>query len=312
MAKKNNTTEVNKDVETKDKFNPLDGDTIVRDYSAPQTLEAIDIPEPIFIPPINGVTNEPQQPTPRPKKTNQPVTDNPPPSGFERDNSFDIRPRTSVQVDDDEFEKMMDDSSSEELAEMLVDAYVTIKSDAIFLVFEITDEKLIKKSLKGKFNMEFLHVRIPIEEGKIITYKEYIDEYNAKIKEALTTPNSTQKKLRDLLAKILEKRGAKITPEQSLIYYLGKDLLMTTGKILQQTQTNNVILNYIQEVYSSQKREIEDLKRQNDLLKQQQSDAMQKEREKAKEGKVVDKKSEKIKDAIVVNDIEDKEEMLNL
>jgi hypothetical protein len=224
-------------------------------------------------------------------------------------------PKSAKEISPEDLDNILEDASSEELAEMIVDAYVTIKSDVIYLAFDINEDKLMKRSLKGKFNMNFMYVKIPLEQGNSITYKEYIAQYNNDLKEALSTPKTTQKKLRELLAKVLEKRGMKITPEQSLIYHISKDVLMTTGKLIQISSINKSILKYVNETYTSQKNEIDRLKKANKDLIEEKEAEKQKMRDKAK-GKKQTKQTAKIEDAeiadpdIIVNEIEEPEERI--
>jgi hypothetical protein len=283
----------------KEKFNPLEGDTVSRDYNKVE-LQPIDIPEP-KVKSFDEVTSDANK-VKEPEKNNKSETEN----TYHEQKNTEAEYKNLEDLDD-----ILENSSSEELAEIIVDAYVTVKSEVVYAIFEISEEKLAKKSLKGKFNMNFLKIKIPLVDERVITYKEYLNEFNDNLKKSLQTPNATKKKIKELLTIILEQRNVKISPEVSLGYHILKDVIMTTGNLVKLNQQNNAIIDYIQEVYVSQKHEIEKLKRENEDLKSEKKETKKSSMPSEKVVIVDDKeknKKQQIKDAEIINDINDIEE----
>lgn len=128
--------------------------------------------------------------------------------------------------------------SSEQLAEVIVDAYGNYVPVAFTTMAKIKPSKVQELSLNGDIDLNMM-VNGPEQS---MTVGEYIEQSNAEIAKAFEVSAEWKQEVKPLLTRILAKRNWGMTDEQMLMYYVGSHLVQCTVVAIQINMSNKSFL----------------------------------------------------------------------
>jgi len=233
-------------------YNPLNDPINEKPYTKPNVtinpdeLKG-DIPEPDFTPPPMGDAIDPfeeeikatatkKQSQSRPTQERQTQEQRPRPEPYNP--ALEGAPKR-------EFSK-----SAKVAAEMIMSGYELlhkIGNNAL----KISEKKINKLVEEDKIS---LSMKVDYDEhGNQMTVKEYVDEYNDQQEEVLKVDPEWREETMPILVTVLEKRGIGATPEQQLIFQLGKDLGGKTMIVASALSVQKSMLSMWQKQYEQNK-----------------------------------------------------------
>lgn len=115
-------------------------------------------------------------------------------------------------------------AGAKQLAKIAIDTYAELKSFAN-KGLQFPEKKLTKLVAEGDINMS---IPIPFDLDQTITVADFVREHNESTKNTFRVSPEFRKEVTPVLERVLEKRGAGLTDEQTLIYLFGKDIAITT------------------------------------------------------------------------------------
>ena len=253
---KNETPIPNSDVKAGE-FNEYEGNVLHEGYddTIPQIKGAgtgeIIIPE--FVPerqiinlekPVETKTNEKLQS--EPPKSQQP----PKPQSTEP-----INPELA-DVDTTEAKK-----AAERFADKILKLYALVHTWS-YLGLNLEDEKLKKRAMHGKFDMDALNIPIPISETEEMTVKEWLDSYNIGIRRTLNydintgqcvLPKEFIDEVRPPMIREFTKHGIGMTDLQTILFGFGQDVFDKGTKLVGLRISINSLLHGVNEILQKTK-----------------------------------------------------------
>lgn len=144
------------------------------------------------------------------------------------------------------------------LADEVIDAYVLL-NEAGKMGTKISEDKLLRKSMAGKFQMEVLQIQIPIpdEDGKtqVVAIKTLLDNYNASVDEVFVVTEDFKEEARELLTEMFSEKGWGLSPRQRLLLLFGKDIAMKAITAFSMVKSMNHMLKFGQQALANMTRQ---------------------------------------------------------
>lgn len=214
MAKKQETNDYS-ELESPQDFNPFDEQVVQREYTKPNVSfdpnSVTHIPEPVF-----------QRPNLDELQEEEMADDDEGDKGKTPPKSS--RSRVSSDVDTSnpfKGEKVKSTrSEAANLADMSIGVY---RAAHLFAAKKLTfsEAEMVQKAVKGEWNLD---VQIPVSQTVFISVQDYVNQYNDDINKVLVVDEDFVKEVRPLLIEVLQEQGLGMTPMQSLLLAVSKDV----------------------------------------------------------------------------------------
>tara|TARA_R110000851_G_scaffold8011_2_gene30804 strand:+ start:2422 stop:3582 length:1161 start_codon:yes stop_codon:yes gene_type:complete len=217
-------------------YNPFSQSVVEREYSTPEIASGVieDIKEPQFIPPsyddlVNSNAEE--------QAEQDGVNDSP----------FD-NPNPAINDLDGKDKKV----ACESLVDTFLDGYEQLHRYAQHIV-KVDEDELLQRHQAGKID---LYEKIPLDEnGKEISVKEFVQQYNEQGQEALQYDKEFGFKVKPAMIRVFMKKGWGMTDEQFLMYMFGRDIAVKVGIMYQLKNTINSTLETLEKEHKKSKRQ---------------------------------------------------------
>lgn len=165
------------------------------------------------------------------------------------------QPTNTPKQEADDFDPKSKKQNAKTLANMLIMAYGELKT-LTYRGMSLTEDKLKRKALKGKFDMDALHIQIPISETESMTVLDYLEDYDRGLRKALHIedddrchlPQEFVNAVLPELVKILERQGYGMSPEGKLIYTFGMDVITTATQVVGLKIATNQLLKGVSQL----------------------------------------------------------------
>lgn len=131
-----------------------------------------------------------------------------------------------------------------------------------YLGLNLEEEKLKKRAMNGKFDMDCLYIPIPISETETMTAKEWLDTYNRGLRKTLNFDKNTgecvlsQKfidEVRPPMIRVFTAHGIGMTDTQAILWGFGQDVFEKGSHLVGLKLSINALLKGLQELNQQQK-----------------------------------------------------------
>jgi hypothetical protein len=273
---------------------PLAGETASskREYASAEINKADNTPIPeadvASVPFDDGVLGNNQQTQPQQKTADgKPIQDN-------KTNQQGGLPRNPQLDTLDPADKR---KAAKNLAEICVNAYVWLNEIAKKNL-QYSEFKMQKIQAKGKINiLAILDYNIPTEDGEgSQSIRQLIDSYNETLEKIYVCKEEWQQKVISLLTEIFIKKGWGFNEENSLAYYIGKDVIEKVMATIPMVSTLNAVLKSVNEHH------LKITKGKKEPVKTEKADIVEEEPITANKKKKQNVENNNIQDAEVIDD----------
>ena len=138
--------------------------------------------------------------------------------------------------------------SAKHLADTCIAVYELINQKGAEFC-QLPEDKLLKKSMKNKFDMDVLYIELPIPGTRKITVKQWLDEKNQTIGNVCIVTQEFKDEVRPLLIEIFKEQGWGMTPTQRLILAVSMDAGIKALTLLQLRSEMNGVLDLLYTEY---------------------------------------------------------------
>jgi len=134
---------------------------------------------------------------------------------------------------------------AEMTAETIIDGYEFLCGQVLTPLAQIKNSKVEEKIASGEIS---LAAEIIMDaEGNSGNVRDFVNEYNQNIAEALAVSDSFKDEVREPLIRIAEKKGLAMTDEQRVMFSVGKDISIKSIMLFQLKSSVNIILANFEE-----------------------------------------------------------------
>ena len=146
--------------------------------------------------------------------------------------------------------------AAERFADKILSLYAYLHTLA-YLGLNLEDEKLKKRAMKGKFDMDCLYFPIPISDTETMTAKEWLDSYNRGLRKTLDYDIETGEcvlsekfinEVRPPMVRIFTAHGIGMTDGQAILFGFCQDIFEKSAHIVGLRLSVNALLKGLQEL----------------------------------------------------------------
>lgn len=131
-------------------------------------------------------------------------------------------------------------AAAEQTADAALDAYE--KLNELGADQCVISDRMLKAKIKEGLNIH-QPIDVDIDGAQTVSLLRFVREhYNPQIREAFSLKPELREKVKPILTRVLAKRGAVMTDEQALIYYLGMDAVSKAGALWVIAKQNKAML----------------------------------------------------------------------
>ena len=203
------------ELESPQDFNPFDEQVVQREYTKPSVSfdpnSVTHIPEPVFQRPNLDKLQEEEM-----AEDNEGDTIKTSPKSSKSRVNSDVDTSNPFKGENVKSTR----SEAANLADMSIGVY---RAAHLFAAKKLTfsEAEMVQKAVKGEWNLD---VQIPVSQTVFISVQDYVQQYNDDINKVLVVDEDFVREVRPLLIEVLQEQGLGMTPMQSLLLAVGKDV----------------------------------------------------------------------------------------